>query len=112
MHAAIKVLEDTLLIRRLQAREFSHDGTAIERVAAINGDIASLERGLKILLEANDQKSEVRGQNSGPSSVSPGSPTIGDPGQNRPEAFMTRTMGGSSFCKAIATPSRASRLKR
>ena len=49
MHAAIKCIEDTLWIRRLQAREFSHDGATAERTAAINEDIASLERGLKTL---------------------------------------------------------------
>jgi len=52
MHAAIKVLEETLLIRRLQARELAggHDNDA--RLAALREDIAGLERGLKILMDA------------------------------------------------------------
>lgn len=53
MNAAIECIEDTLLIRRLQAREFSHDGATAERTAAINEDIASLERGLRLLTEAD-----------------------------------------------------------
>ena len=58
MNAAIKCIEDTLLIRRLQAREFSHDGSAAERTAAINEDIASLEWGLKILMDAGRQTTD------------------------------------------------------
>jgi len=48
MHAAIKTLEDTLLIRRLQARELGFDKET-DRHAAIMQDIESLERGLKTL---------------------------------------------------------------
>jgi hypothetical protein len=50
MHAAIKALDDTLLIRRLQERELTHEGGQDpERLLALRDDIASLERGLKIL---------------------------------------------------------------
>jgi hypothetical protein len=49
MYAAIKTLSDTLLIRRLQARELEREGTAPERVAELNGDIESLEKGLAAL---------------------------------------------------------------
>jgi len=69
MHAAIKTLEDTLLIRRLQARQLGlpsvgleHSKWNDERLAAIHEDIASLERGLRLLEAARDQKSEVSGQ--------------------------------------------------
>ena len=37
MNAAIKCIEDTLLIRRLQAREFQGDGAACERLAVPPG---------------------------------------------------------------------------
>jgi len=117
MHAAIKSIEDTLLIRRLQAREFAHEKDGVERISATQKDIASLERGLQVLKADGKlcpdlefiarmlhQVVVVQGykanfhiceaweiakkylQQFGPSSASPGSPTIGDPGQNRPEA--------------------------
>lgn len=76
MHAAIKCIEDTLLIRRLQARELGYDSDK-DRQSAIMEDIASLERGLRLLVnEEQRTKNEER----------TGSPTIGDPGQNRQEA--------------------------
>jgi len=49
MHAAIKCLEDNLIIRRLQEREFEGGHGNAERLAALRNDIASLERGLKTL---------------------------------------------------------------
>ena len=49
MYAAIKVLEDTLLIRRLQAREFEGGHGNEGRLVAVRADIASLERGLSAL---------------------------------------------------------------
>lgn len=56
MHAAIKCIEDTLLIRRLQARDLGRAGeNAGERaanqgrLAALHEDIDSLERGLSAL---------------------------------------------------------------
>lgn len=121
MKAAIQCLENTLLIRRLQAREFSHEKDGTERIAAINEDIASLERGLQALQTDGKQKTPdsdrmlialqfiatmlehvvvVEGYKANfsicearevakeylPSSVSPGSPTIGDPAQKPLEA--------------------------
>ncbi|MCX6994143.1 MAG: hypothetical protein NT011_13515 [Kiritimatiellaeota bacterium] len=124
MHAAIKCIEDTLLIRRLQAREFSHETDGVERIVAIHEDIASLERGLQAL-EANGKlcpdleflarmlhevvvvqgykanfhiceawevakkylpSSEKIGNQKSKIENPPKCPTIGDPGQNRPEA--------------------------
>ncbi len=84
MHAAIKTIEDTLLIRRLQTREFAHDGTAAERVAAIQEDISSLERGLRLLEAVRDQKSEVRDQ-SEISNPQPGSAGTLRPGESEIE---------------------------
>lgn len=49
MNAAIKCLEDNLIIRRLQAREFEGGHGSSERLAALRNDIASLERGLSTL---------------------------------------------------------------
>ena len=62
MHAAIKTLEDTLLIRRLQARDLGHERENAERIAVINEDIASLERGLSALKarEADDGRQPAR----------------------------------------------------
>lgn len=48
MYAAIKACEDTLLIRRLQARELGYE-TDADRHTAIMQDILSLERGLRAL---------------------------------------------------------------
>jgi len=92
MHTAIKTLEDTLFIRRLQERQLCHEKESAERIAAVQEDIASLERGLRLLEAARDQRSEVSDQKSGPSSgvcrpaSAPKCPTIGDPAQNPPEA--------------------------
>ena len=56
MHAAIKCLEDTLLIRRLQAREMGYDKDG-DRQTAIIRDIESLARGLSAL-KANETNAQ------------------------------------------------------
>lgn len=64
MFAAIKTLEDMLFIRRLQARELEHEGVAAdpERLTILNRDVASLERGLRLLEATRGQRSAVSGQ--------------------------------------------------
>jgi hypothetical protein len=106
MYAAIKTLEDTLLIRRLQARELVHEGGQDpERLAALNTDIAGLEKGLKMLTEADDGRQTTDGgpenqslesaignlarrpcQTSRKSEIPQNAPQRAIPAQNRPEA--------------------------
>lgn len=85
MHAAIKSIEDTLLIRRLQERQLCHEKDSSERIMAIQKDIASLERGLKLLISAPVSPS-AQGPQSTVNGSAPGSPTFADPGQNEREA--------------------------
>ena len=72
MYAAIKALEDTLFIRRLQAKELAYDSDK-DRHTAIMRDIASLEKGL-LALQAREAEN----------GKAPGSPTNGDPGKSEP----------------------------
>ena len=85
MYAAIKILDDMLLLRRLQARELSHDDNAAERAAVLNRDIASLERGLRLLIEASAPPS-AHGLRPTVNGLPQNAPQKAIPAQKQPEA--------------------------
>ena len=61
MDAAIKTLQETRFIRQLQLREITHGFAEPQRVAALESDIADLERAIALLQRELDARGGAKG---------------------------------------------------